>query len=173
MSEFFFIDIKTLDDGGFQFCPTVLICKVLEATFMEHCNGFPTPTKFEAPLGTDADGSEAKRYWTNSYASVIGLILYMASSTIPDILFAVHQCAQFTHNTKASNKTDMKSIFRYLQGTKDNDLVFNPSKKLVVNCYADADFARLWKQEDPQDPIFARSRTGCVVTFSNCPLLWM
>ena len=51
--------------------------------------------------------------------------------------------------------------------------MFNPSKKLVVDCYADADFARLWGHEDPQDPICARSRTGFVVTFSNCPLLWV
>ena len=34
----------------------------------------------------------------------------------------------------------MKKIYRYLKGTKDNDIVFNPSKKLVVDCYADADF---------------------------------
>ena len=51
--------------------------------------------------------------------------------------------------------------------------MFNPSKKLVVDCYADADFAGLWGHEDPQDPICARSRTGFVVTFANCPLLWV
>ena len=45
--------------------------------------------------------------------------------------------------------------------------------KLVVHCYADVYFARLWGHEDPQDPIFARSRTGFVVSFSNCPLLWV
>ena len=45
MSEFLDIDIKTLDDGGFQFCQTGLIRKVLESTGMEHCNGLPTPTK--------------------------------------------------------------------------------------------------------------------------------
>ena len=65
----------------------------------------------------------------------------------------------------------MKRICRYLQGTKDNGIVFNPSKKLGVDCYADADFAGLWKHEDPQDPICARSRTGFVVTFDNYPLL--
>ena len=42
-------------------------------------------------------------------------------------------------------------------------LVFNPFKKLVVDCYADADFTGLWGHEDPQDPICARSRTGFVV----------
>ena len=31
----------------------------------------------------------------------------------------------------------------------------------------------LWGHEDPQDPICARSRTGSVVTFANCPLLWV
>ena len=52
MSEFLGIDIKTLNDGGFHFFQTGLIRKVLEATGMEHCNGLPTPTKVEAPLGT-------------------------------------------------------------------------------------------------------------------------
>ena len=115
---------------------------------MDHCNGFPTPTKFEAPLGTDANGSEAKRYCPNSYVSVIGMMLYLASNTRPDITFAVHQCARFTHNTKASHETSVKSICRYLQGTKNNGLVFNSSKKLVVGCYADADFAGLWGYEN-------------------------
>ena len=51
--------------------------------------------------------------------------------------------------------------------------MFIPSKKLVVDCYACADFAGLWGHEDPQDPIYARSRTVFVVTFANCPLLWV
>ena len=51
--------------------------------------------------------------------------------------------------------------------------MFNSSKKLVVDCYADEYFARLWGHENPQDPICARSRIGFVVTFDNCPLLWV
>ena len=126
MYDFFGIDIKTLDDGVFQFCQTVLICKFLEATSMEHCNGFQTSTKVETPLGKDANGSEAKRYWPSSYDYVIGMMLYLASNTRPDISFAVHQCARFTYNTKASNEMNVKRICRYLQGTKDTGLVFNP-----------------------------------------------
>ena len=71
VSEFLVIDIKTLDDGGFQFCQTVLIYKVLEYTWMEHCNRFTTPTKVESPLGIDVNGYEAIIYWPNSYVSVI------------------------------------------------------------------------------------------------------
>ena len=71
MSEFLGIDIKTLDYGEFQFCQTVLILKVLEATGMEHSNGLPTFTKVEEHLGTDVNGSETKRDWTNSYDSFV------------------------------------------------------------------------------------------------------
>ena len=74
VSDFLGIDIKTLYNGGFQFCQTGLIRKVLEATGMEHSNGLPTPIKVEAPLGTYVNGSEDKRDWPNSYASVIGMM---------------------------------------------------------------------------------------------------
>ena len=93
MSEFLGIDIKTLDNGGFQLCQTGLIRKVLEATVMEYSNGLPTPTKVEAPLGTDINGSEPKRDWPNSYASVIGMMSYLASNTRPDISSADNQYA--------------------------------------------------------------------------------
>ena len=65
----------------------------------------------------------------------------------------------------------MKSMFRYLQGTKDNSIVLNPYNKLVVDCYSDADFAGTWGHENPRDPICDRSRTEFLVTFYNCTLL--
>ena len=173
MSDFLGIDIKTLDDGGFQFCQTGLIRKVLKESSMAHCNGLSTPTKVEAPLGTESNGSEDKRDRPNSYASVIGMMFYLTSNTRPDISFNVHQCSRFTHNTKSSHETAVNRICWYIRGTKDNGLVFNPSKKLVVECYADVDFAGLWGYENSHDPIYARSRTGFVVTFANCPLLWV
>ena len=68
LSELLSIYIKTLDDGRFQFCQTGLINKVLKATGMDHCNFLPTPANIEAPLGTDAKGSEDKIYWPKSYS---------------------------------------------------------------------------------------------------------
>ena len=82
---------------------------------------------------------------------------------------------QFTHNTKASYETDMKRICRYLQVTKDNDLVFNPSKKLLVGCYDDADFSGLWGHKNHQDHIVQREQYMSVVlthkTEENCKKL--
>ena len=126
MSEFLFIDIKTLGNCGFKFYQTGLIRKVLEATVMDNCNEFTTPNKFDAPLETYANSSEVKRYCPNPYNYVLGRMLYLASNTRPYIYFSFHQCARFTHNTNASHETAVKRIFQYLQGTKDNDLVFSP-----------------------------------------------
>ena len=118
LSEFLFICIKTLDDGGFNFYRTGLIRKVLEATGMGHCNELPKPTKVEAPFGAYENGSEANRDSPSSYASVIGMMLYLKSNTKPNSSFSVHQCAWFTHNTKVSHDISMKRILWYLQGTK-------------------------------------------------------
>ena len=101
------------------------------------------------------------------------MMLYLESNTRPDISFFVHQCARFTHNTKASHETSVKSIFRYLRGTKEKAPVFNPYNKLVVYFYSNADFEGLWGYENPQDPICDSSRTVFVVTFSDFPLLWV
>ena len=59
----------------------------------------------------------------------------------------------------------MERICRYLQGIKDNGLVFNPYKKRLVDCYADSDFEGLWGHENPQYPICDRSRTVFVISF--------
>ena len=82
------------------------------------------------------------------------MILCLASNKIPDISFAVHQFSQFIHNTEASHEMAAKRIFQYPRDTKDKGLVLNPSKKLVVSCYADADFAIRWRYENLRDPIF-------------------
>ena len=53
------------------------------------------------------------------------------------------------HIIPESHETAVKRMFRYLQGTKDNVIVFNQPKKLVVDCYYDADFAGLWGSSRP------------------------
>ena len=88
--EFLCIDFKTLDYGVSKFLKTVFIRKLLEATGVDRCNGLSTPTKVEAPLGTDENSSEDKSDFLNSYTYVIGIMLYMASKTRPCLYFAVH-----------------------------------------------------------------------------------
>lgn len=100
------------------------------------------------------------------------MLLYLTNNSRPDIAYAVHQCARFTHDPKASHAEGVKRIIRYLQGTKDKGILLRPDGSQGVDCYVDADFAGLSKSEDSQDPISVKSRTGYLITFLGYPLSW-
>ena len=171
ISAFLGIQIDKVQDS-FSLTQTGLISKIIKYARMEDCNSDRTPASTSA-LGSDVDGE----LWIDSkegfeYASAVGMLLYLANNTRPDIAFAVHQCARFTHAPRLSHAKALKRIVRYLQGTKDKGLIFAPTNELVVDCYVDADFAGLWKSEDDQDPVCVKSRTGYVLEFAGCPLSW-
>jgi hypothetical protein len=148
---------------------TGLIDKILEASGMTDCNvrGSPSTTN---GLGTDANGARRKEKW--NYASIIGMMMYLSSNAHPEIQFAVHQCARFTHCPRASHEEAVKHICRYLKGAKGHGLTFQPTTNLDLNLYVDADFAGLWNHEDDQDPVCVKSRTGYVLTLGGCPISW-
>ena len=45
----------------------------------------------------------------------------------------------------------LKRICRYLLKTKERGIVINPNEECQLKCFVDADFAGLWKVEDPED----------------------
>jgi len=99
--------------------------------------------------------------------------MYLASNSRPDISFAVHQCAWFTHAPQHSHAIAVKRIIRFLQDTKEKGLILEPTSDLQVDCYVDANFAGLWNSEDDQDPICVKSQTGFLIMFMGCPLTWV
>ena len=174
VKEFLGIEVKSHGKGGYKLTQTGLIDKILATTGMSDCNGKPTPTNTDKPLGTDANGKPARYKDKWSYASVVGMLMYLAANSLPEIQFAVHQCARFTHNYKASHEEAILRICRYLKDIKEKGgLVINPSNRMQMDCYVDADFAGLYRYEDAQDPVCAKSRTGFVITFANCPIMWV
>ena len=53
------------------------------------------------------------------YLSIIGMLMYLANITRPDIAHAVHACARYTHSPKNSPPTAVKHIVRYVKGTHE------------------------------------------------------
>lgn len=41
-----------------------------------------------------------------------------------------------------------------------------------MDCYVDADFAGSWTATTSHDPNSVRSRSGYVITYAGCPILW-
>ena len=172
VGAFLGIDIQHLPDGRLELKQTGLIDKVLDETNMQDSHAQPTPAT-ATPLGPDIDGDPPDEKWR--YATVVGMLMYLAGNSRPDIAFAVHQCARFTHAPRKSHEQAVKRICRYLRGTRDRGLIFSPSdgNALQLDCYVDADFAGLWGTEDDQSPMSVKSRTGYVLLLNDCPILWV
>ena len=139
--SFLGIDIKPID-VRIEMTQKGLIQKFLKLVDMENCKSKDTPANVE-PLGTDKYGKPFNETW--SYASAVGMLLYLSSNTRPDIQFAVHQCARFTHNPKASHALAIKRIARYLKGTEGKGMILTPDTSKGLDCWVDADFCwSLW-----------------------------
>ena len=85
---------------------------------------------------------------------------------------AVQQCARFCNDPKLEHEQAVKRIARYLLKTKDKGLIFRPDKSLGLECYVDADWAGTWKERSTMDPMSCHSRTGYVIKYAGCPMLW-
>ncbi len=48
----------------------------------------------------------------------------------------------------------------------------HPTQNFKLDMFVDADFAGLWSPSTSSDPISVKSRTGFVITFASCPVLW-
>ena len=48
----------------------------------------------------------------------------------------------------------------------------NPSTEKGIECYVYADFVGGWNQEEGKDPGSVLSRTGYIITYANCPIIW-
>jgi hypothetical protein len=164
------VELRPHDDGTVEFLQQGLIEKILKHCNMMECNTKSTPAN-QTPLGSDTSGPLFDRSF--DYASIVGMMMYLSSNSRPDIQFAVHQCARFTHNPKRSHGDAILRICRYLQGTKEKGLRFKPTSALKLDCYCDADFAGLYNVENHQDPVCVKSRTGFCLTLGDCPLLWV
>jgi hypothetical protein len=86
-----------------------LIEKLIKSGGMEYCNKCATPAEI-SPVGADIDGEAFNETW--EYASVVGMLMYLASNTIPDIAYAVHQAARCSHGTRNSHAIAVKRILR-------------------------------------------------------------
>ncbi len=67
----------------------------------------------------------------------------------------------------------LKRIGCYLKQTSDRGMVMNPSSNVCkIDACPDADFAGMYGHEDHTDPTCAKSCTGFIITFAQCPVFW-
>ncbi|CAJ1969020.1 unnamed protein product [Cylindrotheca closterium] len=144
--------------------------RIIEALNIDHEPQKHTPPLKE-PLGKDKNGDPANGSF--SYASVIGMALYLCGHSRPDIQFALSQCARFIHRTKHSHEKALIRIGQYLKSSVNEGLILRPTDSFDIECHVDADFAGLYSVEDVMDPTCVKSRTGYVISVCGCPVVWV
>jgi hypothetical protein len=127
-------------------------------------------TRYGKPLTKDSDGPLQTYSW--SYRSLLGMLNYLCG-TRPDILYAVHQCSRFCNDPRLSHEKVAKRIVRYLKRTPKEGLILRPDSARGIQCFVDADFANGWSSEDSDESSTVYSRTGFVIMYAGCPLIWV
>lgn len=99
----------------------------------------------------------------NRYAELIGSLLYLASTSRPDISFAVGYLARYMATPETTHMAAAKGILRYLKGTSKMGLVYDGIEPL--HGLVDADYAG--------DQDTRKSTTGYVFTPNGGPICWV
>ena len=87
-----------------------LINKILKTSSMEDFKSRTTPTVAVDPLLTDSRDKKARIQDHWKHASVIGMLIYVASNSRKEIDITVHHYARFTHNFKQYNEKAIMCI---------------------------------------------------------------
>jgi hypothetical protein len=74
------------------------------------------------------------------YLSVIGVLMYLANNTRPDIAFAVNLLARYNAAPTMRHWNEVNDVLRYLQGTPDLPLFYKKKQDMVLICYADVGY---------------------------------
>ncbi len=149
-----------------------LIKRVLETLGLDvgTLNGKFTPAKGK-PLVKHVHGEPASGNF--NYSSVIGMLLYLADHSGPDITYAVNCATRYMFCPKLVHKHALKGIGCYHKATFDKELIMTPSEKLLkIDSFLDANFAGMYGHEAMDDPVCVKSRTGYVIMVTNCPIMW-
>ncbi len=99
------------------------------------------------------------------YRRTLGQLMYLATMTRPDILFAVNRLATVMKEPKKGDWDRVKRVLRYLSGTKNVRIRYiNGEAKPRIDVYVDTSFA--------VDPKRGRSITGYAILLTGGPVSW-
>jgi hypothetical protein len=157
------VTMTRTEEGLLEMKQTGLIDRILDALGLDSKLSTNKWTPAETKLLTcDTDGEPIQGSY--SYASVVGMMLYLAGHTRPDIAYAVNCCARYMFAPRLVHEVALKRIGRYLKATRDKGLILNTSGMLKIDAYPDADFAGLYGYDVVTDPACIKSKNGFQIT---------
>jgi hypothetical protein len=144
------------------------ITNLLQEHGLDDCKPVSTPLNPGMRLSTsmcpqtEAEAAEMRQH---PYISVVGSLMYLALTTRPDIAYAAGVLARFNSNPGLPHWQAVKHVLRYLKGTIDHKIVYEPSNSSeLFTTYSDADHGG--------NPDNGRSTGGYVVKMGSGAVSW-
>eukprot|EP00957_Ditylum_brightwellii_P211302 15366023-Ditylum_brightwellii.AAC.1 len=146
---------------------------------MDRANEHLIPASYTSIMTKEQERESKKENW--NYRSMIGILNFLVNSTHPELAHAVHQCAIFYKDSKASHESAVKIIVRYLcipQREREGRVkpMHGLNLKSYLNrgleVYANAPFAGDWNKSWSEEPSSVLSRTWFIVKYVNCSIIW-
>lgn len=135
---------------------------VLERFCLVNCNPAksPLPQRLSLVTGTPEEVEVAKDV---PYQQLVGCLQWIASSTRPDISYAVSQLSRFNSAWTLQHWTAAKHVLRYLKGSSDVGITYTGTDAHPVT-FSDSDFS--------QCPETRRSVSGQIATLASGAVSW-
>lgn len=102
----------------------------------------------------------------DEYRKLIGMLLYLAINSRPDIAASIAILSQKISKPTASDMTEVKRVIRYLKGTRNAKLKLGGGGKdvEVLTVFSDANWA--------EDKVDRKSNSGYVIDLFGGPIAW-
>ncbi len=146
---------------------------VLDHFGIGDCNPVSTPLDPNVKLVKVPENADLSKMKKVPYQALIGLLMYMALGTRPDIKYAVQALSQFNVHPGPTHWTATKCVLYYLKGTQSFGITYTGKGELCnrayyhnlrLKGYTDADWA-----SNPND---RRSVSGYAFLIGNTVVTW-
>lgn len=164
VKHFLGIDVERDSDGNFQISQTQYITKIAESFALSDSK----PQKYPLDPGYYKLTDETMMLDDNKeYRKIIGMLLYVATNSRPDISASVCILAQRIENPRLLDINEAKRVIKYLNGTKGFKLSISTSQQIsnqMVLAYSDANWA--------EDRSSRKSNSGMIVQINGGTVAW-
>jgi hypothetical protein len=146
--------------GGLHLSQPTHIASLVEDCGLTQAKSQSTPiAELPAPRGADEEGADE-----GVIRHIIGSLLFIATTSRPDIAFATSVLSRHQSNPPARLLSTAKRTVRYLSGTTGLGLTFKRGHPLELIGFCDADHAA--------DPDGRKSTSGSVFFLAGCVISW-
>ncbi len=139
------------------------IDKVLSKFHLEKANAVATPMRESVILQARTEG-ETSTAGRERYQGMIGSIMFSMVETRPDVAFATSVASRFAKNPGHQHTEFVKTILRYLKGSRDRGITYGGQDELLIEGYSDSDWAG--------DKESRKSTSGFIFMLNGGPVSW-